>query len=223
MPTVRRHVRPRRRSACESTPKSPASVLSPCSHSWMGAGTFLCLDRTTERFKRCTRSPASKRRCTDDPDRRPGAAPIQLCGGPRRSIPDGGSSTCGCGVGGLRVGHASSPSGSRSAGGGTALPVRTALGPPTLRRPATRPPARPGGERSCSTSTVCSTRRDRHVWVPTTWAVLPDDIQPSFRLKRCGLLSIELHHRPRPHPMLVELDGITQLTLGLDIADPCHR
>jgi hypothetical protein len=58
-----------------------------------------------------------------------------------------------------------------------------------------------------------------HLWAPTTWAVLPDAIQPTFGVKRCGLLTVAL----RPTGMaaeVVEPDGLLQLTLGRNVDDP---
>lgn len=31
-----------------------------------------------------------------------------------------------------------------------------------------------------------------HLWVPTTWAVLPDHVQPVLGAKRCGIASLSL-------------------------------
>jgi hypothetical protein len=61
-----------------------------------------------------------------------------------------------------------------------------------------------------------------HLWVPSTWAVLPDQVQSTFGAKRCGIVSIDLASGRSPEPMLVELDGIAQLTVGTDIPDPYH-
>jgi 3',5'-cyclic-AMP phosphodiesterase len=60
----------------------------------------------------------------------------------------------------------------------------------------------------------------RHVWAPTTWAVLPDEEQPTLGAKRCGLVSIELDSAVPPQPVLIEPHGIAQLTMGRDIANP---
>ena len=62
-----------------------------------------------------------------------------------------------------------------------------------------------------------------HVWVPTTWALLPDHAQPVFGAKRCGLLSLTFGPGPAPAPEFREPDGIRHLTLNIDIADPYHR
>jgi 3',5'-cyclic AMP phosphodiesterase CpdA len=58
-----------------------------------------------------------------------------------------------------------------------------------------------------------------HAWAPTTWAVLPDTVQPRLGVKRCGVLSVELDSRGAT-VSLVEPDGLQQLTLGRDLADP---
>jgi 3',5'-cyclic AMP phosphodiesterase CpdA len=60
----------------------------------------------------------------------------------------------------------------------------------------------------------------RHVWAPTTWAVLPDSIQATFGAKRCGVVEIALGSDRRAHAGLVEPDGLAQHTAGRDIPDP---
>jgi 3',5'-cyclic AMP phosphodiesterase CpdA len=62
-----------------------------------------------------------------------------------------------------------------------------------------------------------------HLWVPSTWAVLPDQAQPTLGAKRCGIVSLDLASDTSPEPVLVEPDGIAQLTVGTDIPDPYHR
>jgi hypothetical protein len=59
-----------------------------------------------------------------------------------------------------------------------------------------------------------------HLWAPTTWAVLPDQVQPVLGMKRCGIVSLELTSDTSPESVLVEPDGIVQLTVGTDIPDP---
>lgn len=61
-----------------------------------------------------------------------------------------------------------------------------------------------------------------HLWVPTTWAVLPDQVQPVFGAKRCGIVSLTLGAEPSVGPDLVEPDGLEQLTLTVDLPDPYH-
>jgi hypothetical protein len=42
-------------------------------------------------------------------------------------------------------------------------------------------------------------------------------------MKRCGIVSLDLASGTSPEPVLVEPDGIAQLTVGTDIPDPYHR
>jgi 3',5'-cyclic AMP phosphodiesterase CpdA len=62
-----------------------------------------------------------------------------------------------------------------------------------------------------------------HLWVPTTWAVLPDQAQPILGAKRCGIVSLDLASDSAPEPVLVEPDGIAQLTIAADLPNPYHR
>jgi 3',5'-cyclic AMP phosphodiesterase CpdA len=62
-----------------------------------------------------------------------------------------------------------------------------------------------------------------HLWAPTTWAVLPDQVQPALGAKRCGIVSLEFAGGTPPRPRLAEPDGITQLTLVRDLPDPYLR
>lgn len=62
-----------------------------------------------------------------------------------------------------------------------------------------------------------------HLWAPTTWAVLPDQAQPVLGAKRCGIVSLDLAGGTPPKPVLIEPDGIAQLTLVSDIPDPYHH
>lgn len=59
-----------------------------------------------------------------------------------------------------------------------------------------------------------------HVWAPTTWAVLPDALQPTLGAKRCGVLDVELHASGVAQHALVEPAGLAQLTLNHDIPSP---
>ena len=59
-----------------------------------------------------------------------------------------------------------------------------------------------------------------HLWAPTTWAVLPDDVQPTFGSKRCGMVSLELGDDGSAHHELIEPSGMTQITLRRDIPSP---
>jgi hypothetical protein len=62
-----------------------------------------------------------------------------------------------------------------------------------------------------------------HLWVPTTWAVLPDQAQPVLGAKRCGIVSLDLADDAAPEPVLVEPDGIAQQTIGVNIPNPYHH
>ena len=62
-----------------------------------------------------------------------------------------------------------------------------------------------------------------HVWAPTTWAVLPDEVEPVLGAKRCGIVSFMLAPGTPAQPRLVEPAGIAQLTIIRDIPDPYHR
>ncbi len=58
-----------------------------------------------------------------------------------------------------------------------------------------------------------------HVWAPTTWAVLPDDAQPTFGIKRCGAVAMELAEAAFMQT-LIEPVGTRQLTIGHNTSDP---
>ena len=58
-----------------------------------------------------------------------------------------------------------------------------------------------------------------HLWAPTTWAVLPDELQPRFGTKRSGLVSLTLEDG-RFEQELIEPEGLAQLTLLDDVANP---
>ena len=62
-----------------------------------------------------------------------------------------------------------------------------------------------------------------HLWAPTTWAVLPDEAQPVFGAKRCGIVSLDLVGDTPPQPEFVAPDGIAQLTMTRDLPDPYHH
>jgi 3',5'-cyclic AMP phosphodiesterase CpdA len=51
-----------------------------------------------------------------------------------------------------------------------------------------------------------------HLWVPTTWAVLPDVVQPVLGTKQSGILSLSFRDGSLPETEFIEPDGITQLT-----------
>ncbi len=58
-----------------------------------------------------------------------------------------------------------------------------------------------------------------HVWVPTSWAILPDSEQPRLGRKRCGVLSLEFTGSGVSYA-LVEPDGIRHFTIGEDTPNP---
>lgn len=60
----------------------------------------------------------------------------------------------------------------------------------------------------------------RHLWAPTTWAVLPENRQPTLGLKRCGILMIDLEPGGASEPTFIAPDGLRQLSLGDDFPDP---
>ena len=66
------------------------------------------------------------------------------------------------------------------------------------------------------------TGRVDHVWVPTTWAVLPDQAQPVLGSKRAGVMSLTFGPGLPPRPEFAEPDGIRQSTGDPDIPDPYH-
>ncbi len=61
-----------------------------------------------------------------------------------------------------------------------------------------------------------------HLWAPTTWAVLPDHVQPVLGAKRCGIVSLTLTTATPAQQELIEPDGLEQLTLTIDLPDPYH-
>jgi 3',5'-cyclic AMP phosphodiesterase CpdA len=61
-----------------------------------------------------------------------------------------------------------------------------------------------------------------HLWAPTTWAVLPDHVQPVLGAKRCGIASVVFDTATPPDATFAEPDGIVQLTMRTDIPDPHH-
>jgi hypothetical protein len=61
-----------------------------------------------------------------------------------------------------------------------------------------------------------------HLWVPTTWAVLPDQAQPVLGAKTCGVVTLDLSPDVPPEHAFVVPPGMTQLTLLEDLPDPYH-
>jgi 3',5'-cyclic-AMP phosphodiesterase len=61
-----------------------------------------------------------------------------------------------------------------------------------------------------------------HLWVPTTWAVLPDHAQPVLGAKQCGIVSLTLTTGTPAEQEFIEPNGLEQLTLTIDLPDPYH-
>jgi 3',5'-cyclic-AMP phosphodiesterase len=61
-----------------------------------------------------------------------------------------------------------------------------------------------------------------HLWVPTTWAVLPDQAQPVLGVKRCGIVSLTLGTGAPAQAEFIEPAGLEQLMLTRDLPDPYH-
>jgi 3',5'-cyclic AMP phosphodiesterase CpdA len=59
-----------------------------------------------------------------------------------------------------------------------------------------------------------------HVWAPTTWTVLPEEMQPTIGVKRCGLVDVELAADGVVAHRLVEPPGLVQLSLGDEVPNP---
>ena len=57
-----------------------------------------------------------------------------------------------------------------------------------------------------------------HVWAPSTWATLPDRIQPVIGAKVTGIVAIELGESVAA--TLVRPAGMTCPTIGEDFASP---
>lgn len=62
-----------------------------------------------------------------------------------------------------------------------------------------------------------------HLWVPTTWAVLPDQVQPVLGAKRCGIVSLTFTAETLANQELIEPDGLEQHTITVDLPDPYHN
>ncbi len=63
----------------------------------------------------------------------------------------------------------------------------------------------------------------RHVWAPTTWAVLPDDLQPTYGAKRCGVVELTLSGQGELEVSMVAPSGLEQRMLTQDLPDPYRR
>jgi hypothetical protein len=62
-----------------------------------------------------------------------------------------------------------------------------------------------------------------HMWVPTTWAVLPDQVQPVLGAKRCGIVSLTFTAGTLAKQEVIEPDGLEQHTVTVDLPDPYHN
>jgi hypothetical protein len=59
-----------------------------------------------------------------------------------------------------------------------------------------------------------------HLWAPTAWAVLPDDIQSVVGHKIVGVLDLTLHDDGRVDSAVRVPAGVRQATIGLDVDSP---
>jgi 3',5'-cyclic AMP phosphodiesterase CpdA len=59
-----------------------------------------------------------------------------------------------------------------------------------------------------------------HVWAPSTWAVLPDDIQPVVGDKTPGVVELTLHDDGRADVEVRVPAGMGRYVLGIDAVDP---
>jgi 3',5'-cyclic AMP phosphodiesterase CpdA len=71
-------------------------------------------------------------------------------------------------------------------------------------------------------SRILSIDGTQHLWVQTTWAVLPDHAQAVLGIKRSGIMSLEFASGMPVRPELHEPAGIRQLTITADIRNPYH-
>ena len=62
-----------------------------------------------------------------------------------------------------------------------------------------------------------------HLWAPTTWAVLPDQVQPVLGAKRCGIVSLTFTAGTLAEQEPIEPDGLEQHTITIDLPDPYHN
>ena len=67
-------------------------------------------------------------------------------------------------------------------------------------------------------------RRDRdgltHVWVPSSWAAVPDRIQAPIGAKRVGATGLTLHDDGRFEVDDIRLPGVDDVVIGVDVASP---
>lgn len=69
---------------------------------------------------------------------------------------------------------------------------------------------------------ILESRDRQHVWAPTTWAVLPERVQRTVGIKRCGAVALTLGTEGFVSVEFVVPPGMTQFTLGEDLPDPYH-
>jgi 3',5'-cyclic AMP phosphodiesterase CpdA len=60
----------------------------------------------------------------------------------------------------------------------------------------------------------------RYLWAPTSWAVIPDDVQPVIGAKRCGVLAVDLALDGVVDAVMVEPPGLLQHMTGADVLNP---
>lgn len=60
----------------------------------------------------------------------------------------------------------------------------------------------------------------RHVWAPSTWAVLPDDVQPTIGTKLVGVVEHRLDADADPATNVIIPEGIGQLMIGREVTSP---
>ena len=60
----------------------------------------------------------------------------------------------------------------------------------------------------------------RHVWGPSTWAALPDAIQPEIGAKAVGIVEHELHPDGTVGSVIVQPAGVRDLRIGDDFPSP---
>ena len=75
------------------------------------------------------------------------------------------------------------------------------------------------------THQFCRHRTDgvTHVWVPSTWAVIPERFQPTIGDKVCGVVELVLHDDGRCEVELILPYGIVQQAIIDDLPDPYQR
>lgn len=59
-----------------------------------------------------------------------------------------------------------------------------------------------------------------HVWAPSSWAVLPEEVQATVATKRCGVVVVDLHPDGTATAELVEPAGLHQHVVGGDLPNP---